>query len=171
MGCGQDVSMDMLCMALFCTAINDVLINFCEGQSHADLWVRVRGAIRFLDYYPERSPEQRKKDSFDLPKCGFRGDVRRLTYEQLIATQNFFKDPKNKKGLLRTKRELPKILDLKLSPGQRRAAARYCIELFSSLHGKYNWYTVHPPKFGPPKGIEKLLSLSKSKGKTEPAKA
>ena len=68
MGCGRNVGADMLSLALFCTAINQVLVKFCdEDQSGADLWVRVGAAIGFLSCYPERSLKQMKKDGFDLP--------------------------------------------------------------------------------------------------------
>lgn len=165
MGCGRNISNDMLCMALFCTAINDVLLNFCEGQSHAELWIRVRGAIKFLDYYPER----KRKDPWDLPKYGFRGNVRQLTYEQLVATQNFLKE--NEERLLQTKKKLPLILYLKLSPKQRREAALYCIELFSGLNVHFLYYCEFPPDFGMPKGVEELCQglRHKSSPKTKRA--
>jgi hypothetical protein len=161
--------MDMLSMALFCTAIIDKLIEFGdEGKSHADLWVRVRGAIEFLGYYPERRPDQRKKGGSDFPTYGFRGNICQLTYEQLVATQRYLEE--HKKELLETKKQLFKILqNLTLSSGERRAAARYCIKLFLGLCGMYLWYSEHPPHFGPPKGVEKLCNPPEKK--TKPAKA
>lgn len=163
MGCGRNVSGDMLSMALFCMAINDVLIKFCEGQSHANLWIRVRGAINFLSYYPERSPEQRKKDTLDLPKYGFRDSISRLTYEQLVATQRFLKE--HEERLLQTKKKLPMILDLQLSPEKRREAALYCIVLFSGLHGHYNYCVYRPPTFVVPPGIRELSKGNKKRQK------
>jgi hypothetical protein len=150
------MGMDMLCMALFCSAVNDKLIDFgyC-GQSHADLWARVREAIKFLSYYPERSPEQRKKDGLDLPTYGSRGEARRLTYEQLVVTQRYLKE--HEKRLIGTKKRLLLILDLKLNIEKRRAAARYCVELFSGLGGMYLWYCERPPKIGPSESMEELL--------------
>ncbi len=161
MGCDQDTRIDMLFMAIFCTAINDVLTKFCdEGQSSADPWIRVRGAINFLSYHPERSPEQRKKDGWDLPAYGFRGNVRELTYEQLVAARNFFKE--HEKELLETKKKLPMILDLKLGKKERMAAARYCIGLFYDLASRYLHYCDCPPNFGPPKGLMDLIIQNES---------
>ncbi len=166
MGCRRNVRVDMLSLATFCQAIAEVLVNFCdEGQSHADLWIRVKGAINFLSYYPERSPEQRKRDMLDLPKYGFRGGIGGLTYEQLVITKNFLKN--HEKKLLRTKKTLPLILDLRLSPEQRRKAAGYCIKLFSDLVIHYLYHFEFPPEIGIPRG---LLELLEDKGK-KPKKA
>ncbi len=159
MGCGRNVRIDMLSLALFCMAIIDVLIDFCEGRSHANLWIRVKGAINFLSYYPERSPEQRKKDGWDLPKYGFRDNICDLTYEQLVVAQNFLRE--HEKRLLETKEKLPMILDLRLSPKQRRMAAEYCIVLFSDLQECYNYRFDRPPTFIVPHGIRKLLKEEK----------
>jgi hypothetical protein len=154
--------MDMLCMSFFCAAINKSLTDFTyKGKSHANLWTRVRSAIQFLDCFPEK----RRKDQFDFPKYSSGGRTHILTYEQLVAAQNFFEDPENKKMLLRTKRKLPKILNLKLSFAKRRAAAQYCIELFFNLGLLYHYYHEYPPNFGLPKGLEKLLNPPKSKEK------
>lgn len=161
MGCGRNVSADMLSMAIFCMAIIDVLLDFCEGRSHADLWIRVKGAINFLGYYPERSPELRKKDGWDSPKYGFRGDIHELTYEQLVVTQMFLKE--HEERLLQTKKKLPMILDLKLSPKERKIAAEYCIELFSDLQLHYNYRFDNPPTFAIPHRIRELLKEGRKK--------
>lgn len=150
MGCGRDVRVDMLSLATFCQAIAEVLVNFCdEGQSHADLWTRVKGAIKFLDLFSEQGP----LDFF--PKFGFRGSMNRLTYEQRVVTKDFLKE--REKKVRETKRKLPLILDLQLSSKQRRAAAGYCIKLFSALTIHYLYYFHFPPSTGVPRGIRELL--------------
>ena len=164
MGCGRNVGADMLSLALFCTAINQVLVQFCdEDQSGADLWVRVGAAIGFLSCYPERSLKQMKKDGFDLPPYGFRGKKCRLTYEQFVVAQNFLKN--HKKRLLQTKKTLPRILDLRLATEQRRKAAGYCMKLFSDLHDNCLYYSYFPPIIGIPRGILKLLEGKSKKPK------
>ncbi len=142
MSCGRDARGEMLSMSLFLTAINQALINFCKGQSHADLWIRVSGAIEFLSYYPERSPKQRKRSGLDLPKFGFRGDKRTLSYEQLVVAQRYLKE--ETKRLIQTKKALPRILYLQFDMEKRIAAARYCIELFHGLCGRYSHCFRHP---------------------------
>lgn len=149
MGCGWNVRGDMLLMAIFCQAIMDVLVDFCEGQSHANLWIRIKGATNFLGYFPERSPELRRKDGWDLPKYGFRSHICDLTYEQLVAAGRFFEERKER--LLETKKKLPMILDLGLSRKERVAAAKYCLGLFSGLNLRYLHYSQNPPNFGRPR--------------------
>lgn len=161
MGCGRNVAVDMLNLASFCQAIDEVLVSFCdEGQSSADLWIRVRGAINFLNYWPEPRLKQRKGNFFDLPEYGFRGEIRRLTYEQLVITQNFLKE--HEKRLLQTKKVLPRILDLKLESEQRRKAAGCCIKLFSDLTKRYLYNFEFPPTIGIPKGFSELLKAKKT---------
>lgn len=161
MGCSINIRAEMLSMAIFCQAIVDSLIDFCEGKPHANLWIRVKGAINFLAYFPERSLKQKKGDMFDLPKYGFRGEIHNLTYEQLVAADRYFEE--HKAEFFRTKKNLPMVLNLNLSTQKRKKAAEDCLDFFSGLQGKYLWYFDFPPNFGPPRGLSELVQKSKQK--------
>lgn len=163
MGCGRDIRADMLSLATFCLAINDKLVTFCdEGQSHADLWIRVKGAIKFLDLFSEQ-----KQGPFDFfPKYGFRDNMSRLRYEQMVVTKNLLKE--YEKRACETRKRLPLILDLRLDTEQRRKAAGYCIKLFSDLMIRYLWYFEFPPTFGMPRGLDEFLAEGSEKSKQVP---
>jgi len=154
---------DMLGLATFCHAVVDQLLKFCdEGQSHADLWIKVRGAIQFLDFFSRFSGlEQGPVDFF--PKYGFRGDMSRLSYEQLIVTMNLIKE--HEKRVRETRKRLPLILDLRLDLKERRKAAGYCFKLFAEFRTRYLYNFEFPPTIGIPRGVIKLLTEGSEKSK------
>jgi hypothetical protein len=169
MGFGLDIRIDMSNLSIFCSSITHWLIKFCEDRrSHADLWIRVRGAINFLDLFSE----SKKGPPGYFSKYGFRGDMNRLTYEQMIVTKKFLKE--RGKRACETRKRLPLIIDLRLSPGQRRKAAGYCIKLFSDLQIYYYYYSYFPPTIGTPRDIQELLlegNGKKSKRAVQPKTA